>query len=278
MHPVRFRQAAAYGRLHAGEDAVSKTISTFLVLSLLMGMGEVAYGAVEVIGHRGAAGHAPENTLAAIQKAVEIGADRVEFDVRCSQEGEPVVIHDGTLDRTTNGKGKVSEATVAELKKLDAGSWFSQEFAGEPLPLLSELFEGFKEKIRFNVEVKASGCEEKILALIKDHDLLESAVVSSFHEEILQAFRRLHPKLKLQLITAQRVNLKPLHEELRLHAINPVFFLLSDKPFIQKARELGLKINVWTVDDEVLIKQALEAVVDGIISNYPDRVKAVLAT
>lgn len=256
---------------------MSKTILTIFSLLLLTGMGDAETYAVEIVGHRGASGHAPENTLAAIQKALEIGADRVEFDVHCSREGEPVVIHDATLDRTTNGKGKVSEATVEELKKLDAGSWFSKAFAGEPLPLLSELFERFKGKISFNIEVKASGCEERIVGLLVENELVESSVVSSFHGEILRAFRRLHPDLKLQLITAQRVNLKPLHEELKLHAVNPIFLLLNNKKFIERARELGLKVNVWTLDDVDLIKQALKVGVDGIISNYPDRVKAVLA-
>lgn len=229
----------------------------------------------EVIGHRGAAGHAPENTMLSFEKAVELGADRIEFDVRCSAEGEPVVFHDERLERTTNGKGRVAEKTVKELKALDAGSWFSLSFSGATIPTLEEVLMKMLGKIKFNIEIKAKGCEQRIVELIQKHKASEAVVISSFNIDILKTVRQAHRELKLQLLLSKPLNLKKIKDEVDIEAVNP-FFLLASKRFLKSARDLGLKVNVWTVDDELWIKKMAKLGVDGIISNYPDRVRQAL--
>lgn len=109
---------------------------------------------IMVIAHRGFSGQAPENTLASFQKAVELGSDMIELDVRFSKDGQVVVIHDDTIDRTTNGRGKVADYTLKELKQFDAGSWFAPQFSGERIPTLKEVLELVKGKVLVNIEIK----------------------------------------------------------------------------------------------------------------------------
>ena len=157
-------------------------------------------GPTRVIAHRGFSGAAPENTLAAFEKAIEVGADMFELDVLLSRDGRVVVIHDDTLDRTTDGEGKVAAFTLAELKKLDAGSWFSAEFAGERIPTLEEALRLAKGCILVNVEIKTEavgrGVVAKALEVIDELDMKDNVVISSFDPTALAKARELHPGIR----------------------------------------------------------------------------------
>ena len=137
-----------------------------------------------IIAHRGASAYAPENTLAAFDKALDLGAADVEFDVHFGADGQVVVIHDDTVDRTTNGAGAVAALTLAQLKSLDAGSWFAAQFSEERIPTLVELLERYKDRLHFHIEVKgrAEHLSEKTIDLVRDHGWLDSVTITSFQK------------------------------------------------------------------------------------------------
>ncbi len=143
------------------------------------------------VGHRGAKGHAPENTLASFQLGMEMGVTAVETDVHLSKDGEVVLIHDHTVDRTTNGHGFVKDLTLAELKKLDAGSWFAARFAGERIPTLTELLIWAKDKVGVAIEIKNGpiyypGIAEKTIRLLREHGMERQAILISFDHFVLR--------------------------------------------------------------------------------------------
>jgi glycerophosphoryl diester phosphodiesterase len=144
---------------------------------------------IMVIAHRGASGYAPENTVSAFKKAIMMKADMIEFDVHLTKDGKVVLMHDKTVDRTTDGKGKVKEMTLKELKKLDAGLWFDKKFKGEKIPTLEKVLKKFKGKILFNIEIKSEGTEEEIVRLIKKYKLEKDVMVSSFNHQFLKKIK-----------------------------------------------------------------------------------------
>ena len=154
-------------------------------------------------------GHAPENTMASFAKAIELQADMTELDIHLSKDGELIVIHDSSVDRTTNGKGLVCDLTLEQIKNLDAGSWFAPEFAGQRVPVLGEVMEFIKGKIDLNVEVKASpqgvypGIIDRLIEEIERHDMVDSVVVSSFQRPYLHELRRKAPHIKSCLVVLE---------------------------------------------------------------------------
>lgn len=236
--------------------------------------------------HRGASGHAPQNTLAAFRLAAEMGADGIELDVHLSADGEVVVIHDDTVDATTNGHGRVSAMTLAELKALDAGSWFDPRFAGERIPTLQEVFDAVGHRLLINVEIKVEAGyhppaqEAETVRLIEDNDMVERVIVSSFSIASLRRVRRLNPHIALGLLYA-RVE-TPLFPALArllgtpFEALHPEFGLVTPR-YMAGARRRGLPVNAWTVNEVEQMRRLIELGVDGIITNYPDRLRALLS-
>lgn len=161
-----------------------------------------------VIAHRGCAAHCPENSLAAFRAALAAGADMVEFDVGLSADLRPVILHDATLDRTTDGRGPVAARTLAELRDLDAGAWFAPEFAGERIPLLEEALDLLAGKAKINIEVKPEVLEQVapeqaaalVLGPVRDRGLLGSVVFSSFAPAVLDALRAAEPAARLGVL------------------------------------------------------------------------------
>jgi glycerophosphoryl diester phosphodiesterase len=158
-----------------------------------------------ILGHRGAAAYAPENTLAAFRRALELGADGFELDVTLSADGVPVVIHDDTVDRTTDGSGAVARLTLAQLKQLSAGKKFGPEFAGEHVPTLAEVFAAFSQPAIINVELKrdpSPGRElaAKVVALIHEHQVARRVILSSFYYDNLQRIKQLDAALPVGLL------------------------------------------------------------------------------
>lgn len=157
------------------------------------------------VAHQGASAVAPPNTLAAFRKAAELGADGVELDVHLSADGAAVVIHDFTVDRTSDGRGRVADLPLAALKELDAGSWFDPRYASEPIPTLNEVFEAVGRELMINIELKllprgGRGLAAEVVSLVKRHGLANRVLISSFNLSALRRVRRLEPQLPLGLL------------------------------------------------------------------------------
>lgn len=225
---------------------------------------------VYVIGHRGAAGHAPENTLMSFHKAVELGADMVELDVHLCATGEPVVIHDDTVDRTTDGSGRVRDLSLDDLRRLDAGG-------GERVPTLVEVLEEMSGRVALNVELKGLGCVDPVHEVISDavgdglvsHDGL---LVSSFHLGMLEWMRALSDDVRLGVLVGDAPGkVLEFAQRVGAHSVNPYHKRMSLE-FVSSAHGLGLKVYPWTVNEPDDIAKAKAMGVDGIISDYPERV------
>ena len=160
-----------------------------------------------IIAHRGSSAHAPENTLAAFQLAAEQGADAIELDVDLTRDGHAIIMHDATIDRTTDGSGAVNALTLEEIRRVDAGAWKSAAFKGERVPLLAEVFAAVGQRVLINVEVKSTslrsnGVEAKVAALVQQHDLFERVIISSFNPFALRRIKQIEPRLACGLLYA----------------------------------------------------------------------------
>ena len=224
------------------------------------------------IGHRGAMGYAPENTLASFAKALELGVDGIELDVHLCKSGELVVIHDGRVDRTTNGKGTVIDMTLAELKQLDAGE-------GQRISTFSEVLNFVDRRAIIDIELKAEGTGKPVADVInlyiqKQGWEKEGFILSSFDHHELKRCHDLIPDVPFgPLIAAKPLDYALLAQKMNADLIMP-FFEFLDRKFVQDAHQRGLKVFTWTVNRPEEIKKILSIGVDGIISNYPDRLRA----
>lgn len=240
------------------------------------------------IAHRGSSGSAPENTVAAVDFAVGQHASFVEVDVQRTADGELVIIHDTTLARTTNAEQvfpgrapwNVSEFTLAELKQLDAGSWFSSDFAGEPIPTLREVVEALGQRTGFLLEFKAPELYPGIEADVAEElaeipGYLRAAVddgrlvAQSFDHESMSTFREVSPEVPIGLL----YDVRPTDAELVAAGewaaqINPGHQVV-DQALVERIHELGMTISVYTLNTGQLMRQYLNLGVDGIITDYP---------
>lgn len=221
------------------------------------------------IGHRGAMGYEPENTLASFQKAIFLGVDMVELDVHLCKTGELVVMHDETLERTTNGSGRVEEKTIADLKELDAGN-------GQKIPTLAEVFDLIDKNIQINIELKGKDTAKPLAELIEQYLQKgwgkELFFVSSFNHGELKRFKELMPDVRVGFATRENpsdcVNLA---KNMNAWSVNSCFEF-TDQKFIDQAHGNNLKVLAWTVNELRDIERMKALGVDGIISNFPDRI------
>lgn len=224
----------------------------------------------ELMAHRGNSGLAPENTLAAFAKAVESGADWTELDVHLSADGEIVVMHDPTVDRTTDGSGAIVEMTLAQIKKLDAGSWFGPEFAGEKVPTLREVIDLVGDRIRLNVEIKSMDnplTAAKVIEALAEGGVIERSMVCSFGLETILEARRLWPDGCLALISGHAGDL----EAVLRHGL-PWFnveYHHVDEALIRRAHEAGVRVSIWTMDEPECWDYYAGLGVDIICTNLP---------
>ena len=228
------------------------------------------------IAHRGASGSAPENTLVAFKKAIEIGVDSVELDLHGTADGEVVVIHDSSLDRTTNLRGNVNQATLETIKRADAGGWFAAEFASEPVPTLEEALECIARKTIAVLEIKDPLIAEAVVAKIHETNTLDLAVVISFHTTVLQTIRALEPRIPTGwLIGNHYKHLSPIHLCQQLGQLGSsllnVNHQLITAEFAYEVRRRGITLWCWTVDDIPRMREMKTLGVQGITSNYPER-------
>ncbi len=240
------------------------------------------------IAHRGASGqgHAPENTLAAFRKAIEIGVDAVECDVHCTKDEQVVVIHDSSLNRTTDSKGVVQKLTLDEVKKADAGSWFDPAFTGERIPTLSEVLELTKGKVVTVVEIKQENIADKVIKEIENANSAEEVVIISFHASALRDAQKINPKIPKALLEGGKRAMKRLSgimdlihraAEVGADTLNLSSSSITSR-LVKESHRTGISVWAWTVDDEAEMKKMVKMGVDGITSNYPQRMNSVLLT
>ncbi|MEZ4736787.1 MAG: glycerophosphodiester phosphodiesterase family protein [Caldilineaceae bacterium] len=238
----------------------------------------------QIFAHRGAKAVAPENTLPAFQRALEMGVAGIELDIHCSKDGQLVVIHDETLERTTSGSGKVEAYTAAELANLDAGSHFSPVFAEVGVPTLAEVFDLVGNRCRINVEIKShdpNGGDqvEPLIAMLEDRNLYDQVIVSSFNPPSLIKLRALAPQVQLGLLYYL-----PLPSFMRSAWFTPIiqpqalhpYHRLIDANLMAWANAHNCAVNTWTVNDVTEARRLAELGVDVIMSDVPDTIMAAL--
>lgn len=228
--------------------------------------------------HRGASGHAPENTLAAFRVAMEMGAHMSELDVQQTADDRLVLLHDDELERTTNGSGLLWQKELAELQKYEAGSWFAPKFAGEPLPTLEEVVALVRGRMQLNIEVKLHGHERDLARLVVETIRREKfeaeCIVTSFGHQVADEIKKLAPEIRVGYIFGK----EEYHEGVfngPVEVLSANHYLISPE-FMRKARAAGKDVHVWTVNDKPLMHRMLELGVDAIITNFPDRLAEVI--
>ena len=265
----------------------------------------------QVIAHRGASGHAPESTMAAYELAHEWDVDYLELDAQITSDGEVVVFHDDTIDRTSDGEGEINDYTLEELKALDTGTWFNEEnpdsadpaFEGAQILTLDELLAHFGHDARYYIETKSPqlnpGLEEALVALLEEHDLIESGrvLVQSFEQDSLLKVHELNENIPLiQLVwyypseeedgrLVEWTDVTPGPEEITDEDFQAVAdyavglgtnFIYEgeeviDADFIRQANDNGLPVHVYTINEADEMERLMEMGVNGLFTNYPDR-------
>lgn len=219
--------------------------------------------------HRGASAAAPENTLAAFDLALKRQADGIELDVHLSRDGVAMVIHDDTLERTSNGRGRVSAWSAEELQTLDAGRWFSPAFAGERIPTLEQVLQRVGEQARINIEIKSAAAGEAVLALLQCYPRAR-VLVSSFDHRLLARLRERAAALPLGFLVDSPWWRRGLRRALanRAESFHPRQDLVS-RPLLQACRRAGIKVYPWTVDAPERQEQLRRLGCDGLFTNLP---------
>lgn len=218
------------------------------------------------IGHRGAAGHAPENTLAAIRKGIELGVDFVEIDVRCTADGILVALHDATVNRTTNGKGPIDRLSLRAVKALDAGN-------GECVPTLEEVLSLVSGRTGLMLELKVKGAAQKAVEAVQKAEFKDPLIYASFQHEELRIIRSVDAEASLmalfgrlpQASVARAMKYSPSHVGLRHDTVT--------RRLVEAFHDEDLLVFVYTTDTIREIQRAISAGVDGIISNVPERLR-----
>jgi glycerophosphoryl diester phosphodiesterase len=244
-----------------------------------------------ILGHRGASALAPENTLAAFSRAISDGADGIEFDVRLSRDGIPVVIHDANLKRTASLDRPVSEMTAAELQNVDVGGWFGdgnanrgESFRGEKLPTLAQVFELFSTNSGLlYVEMKCDKAEGSALAaavvrLTREYQMADRVVVESFDHTAIAAVKQIDMTIRTSALFEPKLT-RPISTVRRLKMVDTAIAVGADEialhhtlvgvRVVKKAKQLGLDVVLWTVDDPIWIARARALEIKALIANNP---------
>ena len=235
-----------------------------------------------VWAHRGASGYAPENTLAAFQKAVDLGADGVELDIQLTKDDQIVVIHDEMIDRTSDGKGWVKDYTLEELRAFNYNRT-KPEYKHADIPTMREVFELLKPTGLFiNIEIKTGmvfyeKIEEKILALTKEMGMEDRVCYSSFNHYTVTRIHELNPDAEVGFLYADGpIDMPSYGVKHGVNALHPALYNLQYDGFVKECKEKGLKLNVWTVNERPYMEMCCQYGVDAIITNYPDIAKEVV--
>lgn len=236
-----------------------------------------------VIAHRGWSGSYPENTLIGMREAIKLGCHMIEFDVTLSADRRPIIIHDDSLSRTTNGCGLVSEMNYRELRKLDAGSWFHPKYMGARLPSLDEILlisrgSGIMVNIEikkecYDAELREDGIEHHVVNAVKKYKVEDRVVISCFRWDAIERINQLAPELKTALLHYKDVvRLEPifLKEKYGITSFNPHGIDLTQK-FVDRCHEVGLKVIPFTINSYRDMEKYFDMDVDGMFTNHPNR-------
>ena len=231
------------------------------------------------IAHRGASGRglAPENTLAAFEKALDIGVDMLEIDVRVTGDGQLIVLHDPSLDRTTDCEGIVREMGLDEIRQADAGD-------GERVPILREVFDLARNRAPILLEIKSDFIAERVVQAIADAQIEEQVVVQSFNPQTVERVKRLAPHLPSSLLigelptTPSRVRARRLVSQVLEVGANTlsIWHATLTPSLIEEMRKRGIAVWAWTVDEEITMRDLAMMGVQGVVTNYPDGLNNVL--
>lgn len=239
-----------------------------------------------VIAHRGASAYYPENTLAAFEGAIAMGADMVEMDIQLTADGEVVAFHDEKIGRCTDSSGKVAECTLDKLRMLDAGSWFDKKFRGTRIPTLMEVLKFCKDKIAVNIEIKSEavtdmisgGIEEKCLKIVQQAGMGEHTVFSSFDPRALMHLKEIDGSVSAAVLFEKKYYGSRLPSDI-IAALGADAFNCSQRELNRKwLADLKLHkipVNIYTVNDEKNMRRLLTMGVDGIFTNCPDVLRKV---
>lgn len=230
-----------------------------------------------IIAHRGASRAAPENTLTAMKKAMEFGADYAELDACQTRDGAVVLMHDEELERTTGQEGMIWEYTLAELKEFEAGSWFSEEFRGEPIPTLQEVMHLVRGKMKLNIEIKVfdhePGIAQKVVDIIRGENFESECMVTSFDRNTIEEVKNIAPELMTGFI---------FDEDYQGNVFEGNWDALScdrqilDEELIKRVKDNGKNLYAWTVNNPIEMKKLIDLKVNGLITDVPDVLKEVL--
>lgn len=236
------------------------------------------------IAHRGASGSAPENTAAAFERAIRIGVDAIEIDVHGTSDGRVVVIHDPTLDRTTDRCGWIREQTLDQIRSADAGAWFGREFRGEQVPLLEEAIETTRHRALLLVEIKGEFLAEKVLQIVDEMDAADQVVIQSFNPETVRRVKLLDAGIPTALLIGKlpaapsRVRARRLVKQVLEVGANAlaIWHATLTPSFFEEMRKRAVSVWAWTVDEELVMRDMVQMGVQGIITNHPERLNGIL--
>ncbi len=266
-------------------------VSTGMALSLLFSPFSLGFAEgptagerkqIENVAHRGATAYAPENTIAGFDLAVEMKADTIEIDLQRSKDGELVIIHDTTVDRTTDGTGKVGDLLLEQLRSFDAGSWKGDQFAGEQIPTFEEILDRYHGKVGILIELKAPelypGIEEQVAAVLTERNLAkpqnEKIIIQSFNFDSMKKMDQLLPKVPIGVLTSSRAHTTvEALQEFSTYAdwFNPSYSIVTEE-LVNHVHALDMQIASWTVRSQEAADFLFEMRVDAIITDYPDYV------
>lgn len=235
------------------------------------------------IAHRGFSGKYPENTMLAFKKAVEVGCQGIETDLHITKDGVIVICHDETIDRTTNGSGFIRDYNYKELSNFDAGVKFGKEFEGEKIPTIEEFLNYVKDKnLLINLELKNDiiayeQMEKKVIDKIYEFKLKNNIILSSFNHYSMIRAKEYDSSIKTGLL--YEATLYNVHEYVKTvgaDALHPFFSSIMDENIVRQIKNSGTMINTYTVNKEEHMKALINLGIDGIITNYPNKLKKIL--
>lgn len=239
---------------------------------------------VKVYAHRGASGNYPENTLIAFEKAIEFGADGIETDVHMTKDGHLVLIHDETVNRTTNGKGLIKDYYYSDLEKLDAGGWFNKKYEEAKIPKLEELLELVKDSnIILNLELKNNivmyeNLEEKVLNMIEKYSMEHRVIISSFNHYAIKKCISINNNVETGLLySAGLYKPESYAKFVGSKYLHPYFYAIHNEDIIKSIKSEGIKINTYTVNEIKYMEFFVKNQVDGIITNFPEKLRNIIS-
>ncbi|WP_235867328.1 glycerophosphodiester phosphodiesterase [Priestia abyssalis] len=267
--------------------------AVYFVFALFLLPSSADHHNLLIIAHRGASGYAPEHTIKAYELGIEQGGTYTEIDLQMTKDGTLIALHDETVERTTNGKGLAKQLTLTQIKKLDAGSSFNhlnpkrakKEYEGLQIPTLEEIFQTFGSGHHYYIEVKApsqSGeMEEKLVELLKRYDInINHIYIQSFSKDSLQKLKRLNPSLRLIQLLPSHLSGFITKKQLKMIStyamgVGPNARLLTSQ-YVQTVKAAGLDIHPYTVNDIKQMKRLIKWGVDGMFTDYPDRLAHIV--